>query len=75
MESDAAQLAAEGYIVTATGAGLANGFVLLGTRVQGDTLPRGFRSIAFPGDASTLNGLAPVGVVFDSKGNGYLSEN
>jgi hypothetical protein len=75
VESDAAQLAAEGYIVTATGAGLANGFVLVGTRVQGDTLPRGFRSIAFPGDGSTLNGLAPVGVVFDSKGNGYLSEN
>jgi hypothetical protein len=75
VESDAAQLAAEGYIVTATGAGLANGFVLVGTRVQGDTLPRGFRSIAFPGDGSMLNGLAPVGVVFDSKGNGYFSEN
>jgi len=33
-------LAAQGYIITALGGDEANGFVVVGTRVQGDTLPR-----------------------------------
>jgi hypothetical protein len=67
----AANLAAGGYIITATGIADDNGNVLLvGTRVQGDTLPRPF--IAAQGDAQISamesQGYAMVGVIAD-----YLS--
>lgn len=38
--SEAMNLAGEGYIVTALGADPADGVLLVGTRVQGDTIPR-----------------------------------
>lgn len=62
----AANLAASGYIITATGIADDSGTVLLvGTRVQGDTLPRPF--IAAQGNAQTnamqSQGYATVGVI------------
>ena len=62
----AANLAAQGYIITAVGLADANGnIVLVGTRVQGDTLPRAF--VAAHGSAQLQSmwqqGYAPVGVI------------
>lgn len=64
----AANLAAGGYIITSTGIADDSGTVLLvGTRVQGDTLPRPF--IAAQGDAQVSamqgQGYATVGVIFN----------
>lgn len=77
----ASQLAAQGYIITAMGGSdLKDSVILVGTRVQGDTMPRPFIAL----DATTgtevtnklLNpGYAMVGVLLDSKGNPiYLGE-
>jgi hypothetical protein len=41
----AASLAAQGYIITAFGGNTTDGFLLIGTRVQGDSLPRPIRSV------------------------------
>jgi hypothetical protein len=41
----AADLAAQGYIITAFGGNTTDGFLLVGTRVQGDSLPRSLRSV------------------------------
>jgi hypothetical protein len=41
----AADLAAQGYIITAFGGNTTDGFVLVGTRVQGDSLPRSLRTV------------------------------
>jgi hypothetical protein len=62
----AASLAAQGYIITAAGLADDSGnIVLVGTRVQGDTLPRAF--VAAPGGTQVQpmwqQGYAPVGVV------------
>jgi hypothetical protein len=62
----AAALAAQGYIITATGLVDDEGdIVLVGTRVQGDTMPRAF--VAAQGSAQTQSmqqqGYAPVGVI------------
>jgi hypothetical protein len=43
--SEAANLAAQGYIITAFGGSPDDGFVLIGTRVKGDSLPRPLRSV------------------------------
>jgi len=64
----AADLAAQGYIITATGVADDIGtVVLVGTRVQGDTLPRPF--IAAQGGAQIVTmqsqGYATVGVIFN----------
>lgn len=40
IESAAATLAQQGYIITAFGGNFSDGFVLVGTKVHGDTLPR-----------------------------------
>ncbi|MBV9726322.1 MAG: hypothetical protein JO299_14270 [Gammaproteobacteria bacterium] len=76
----AANLAAAGYIITATGIADDNGTVLLvGTRVQGDTLPRPF--IAAQGNMLVRDmqsrGYAIVGVIFNPTGTlhaTYLGE-
>jgi len=64
----AASLAAQGYIITATGRADDNGNVLfVGTRVQGDTMPRPF--LAAPGSSTVQammqQGYAVVAVIFD----------
>ncbi len=53
MPTQAAVLAQQGYIITAVGGDITNGFLLVGTRVQGDTMPRPFKVITTPaGDVS-----------------------
>ena len=41
----AASFAAQGYIITAFGGNTIDGFLLVGTRVQGDSLPRSIRTV------------------------------
>jgi hypothetical protein len=41
----ASGLAAQGYIITAFGGNATDGFLLIGTRVQGDSLPRPIRTV------------------------------
>jgi len=62
----AAALAAQGYIITATGIANSAGDVLLvGTRVQGDTLARPFKSAGSQSEYAQLEaaGYAVVGVI------------
>jgi len=64
----AATLAKQGYILTATGQADSSGnLVLVGTRVEGDSLPRPF--VAAQGSlqvtAMQQQGYAPVGVIVD----------
>jgi hypothetical protein len=71
----AQQLAAQGYIITAMGGTAADGILLVGTRVHGDTMPRPIKVIDVPQDGgpAVLNqqGYAVVGLLynFDSSGN------
>jgi hypothetical protein len=46
--AQAASLAQQGYIITAIGGDTTNGFLLVGTRVQGDTMPRPFKALTSP---------------------------
>jgi hypothetical protein len=63
--SAAQDLASQGYIVTAFGGNGEQGMILIGTRVQGDTMPRALL-VASNGAAAQLDrdGYATVGVVF-----------
>lgn len=74
----AANLAAQGYILTAIGgAGTSDSFVVVGTRVQGDSMARPFVTALSGTQAATLwqPGYASVGVIRDSAGNvTYLGE-
>lgn len=74
----AASLAAEGYIITATGgADPAGGIILVGTRVAGDTMPRPFMTAKQGAAALAMmqQGYATVGIVEGSDGlQTYLGE-
>ena len=62
----AANLASQGYIITAVGlADSAADIVMVGTRVQGDTMPRPFMSVAQGNDRVTMyqQGYATVGII------------
>jgi hypothetical protein len=63
----ASNLAAHGYILTATGLADSGNVFLLGTRVQGDTLPRPFASAQGSQQVQTLQqqGYAVVAVFID----------
>jgi len=64
----AAGLAAQGFIITATGSADGNGNVLLvGTRVQGDIMPRPFMAAQGSAEIQTMmqQGYANVGVILD----------
>jgi hypothetical protein len=64
----AATLAAQGYIITAIGLADATGdLFLVGTRVQGDTMPRPFKTVPGGVAIQTLQqqGYAIVGIVTD----------
>lgn len=63
--SAAANLASQGYIITALGLGDSAGdIVMVGTRVQGDTMPRPFMSVAEADNAPMFQqGYATVGVI------------
>jgi hypothetical protein len=64
VEAAASELAGEGYILTAFGGDMKNGFLLVGTKVQGDTLPRSIltydQSTASTPNGGALAGYAPV---------------
>lgn len=65
----ATKLAAQGYIITALGGDDISGIVVMvGTRVQGDTLPRQIAVIPYTGDYSPIlaGGYAVVGVLQDA---------
>lgn len=57
----AASLAQQGYLITAVGGNCTDGFLLVGTRVQGDTTPRPFETTSRLGGD---RGFAVVGAVF-----------
>lgn len=66
--SAAASLAAQGYIITATGLADSNGnIILVGTRVQGDTMARPFVAVhgSMLQQGLQLLGYANVGVLVD----------
>ncbi len=70
----AKSLAAQGYIITALGGDDANGLILVGTRVKGDTLPRPILIASGEQRAETLQqiqqqGYAIVGMVETQGGN------
>jgi hypothetical protein len=76
--SDASTLASQGYIITAIGGSPSNNaFLVVGTRVQGDTLARPFVTAPSGTQAAAIwqKGYASVGVVQDTSGNiTYLGE-
>lgn len=53
--AQASALAQQGYILTAVGGDTTNGFLVVGTRVQGDTMPRPLRIVTSP--AEDVNAL------------------
>jgi hypothetical protein len=64
----AANLAANGYILTAVGADGPGNFVLVGSKVHGDTLARPFATASDNQPYPNLGpGYIPVGAVFDGK--------
>lgn len=71
----AANLAAQGYIITAIGGSdLSDSFFLVGTRIRGDTMPRPFVIASEISGTSAYTalmqpGYAMVGVLEDSQGN------
>jgi len=70
VEFQASVLAEHGYLITAVGSGGAqDGFILVGTRAQGDSLSR-----AFALNQGFENGYAIIGAVFDSNGNTFFGE-
>jgi hypothetical protein len=68
----AANLASQGYIITALGgSGSTDSYLLVGTRVQGDSVARPFVTAVSGAQAATVwqPGYASVAVVQDSSGN------
>ena len=63
----AEQLGANGYVVTAVGGNETTGFILVGTRVHGDTRPRNV--IVDPAFDTIRSGLAIVADLVDDRGN------
>jgi hypothetical protein len=79
LSSVAANLASQGYILTAIGGAgsAADAFLVVGTRVQGDTLARPFVTAPSATQAATVwqPGYATVGVIQNSAGTlTYLGE-
>ncbi len=73
----AAALAARGYLITAIGPADAGGdVVLVGTRVQGDTMARPFVTAQSAADVASMrsNGYATVGVIVAGGADTYLGE-
>ena len=71
-------LANQGYIITATGGTLANGILLIGTRVQGDTLARPILIAQPPqqdADILSKEGYATVGLLYNINASGQLLAN
>lgn len=68
--SVATNLAAQGYIITAMGGIAADGILLVGTRVKGDSLPRPIMIIPVGQSPDILaqEGYASIGAAFSSIG-------
>jgi hypothetical protein len=68
--SAASELAADGYILTALGGNVDDGFLLIGSRVKGDTLPRPLLVVPQGEQNSELwqAGYAIVGCLIDADG-------
>lgn len=62
----AQQMAGEGYIITAFGGNATSGFVLVGTKVHGDSLPRSI--IVSPNMSTPGKGFAAVAMPTDFSG-------
>jgi len=63
VSSVATNLAQQGYIITAIGGNTSDGFILVGTRVQGETTPRSL--VVWTSTATTIGrGYACVGHIF-----------
>jgi hypothetical protein len=79
VKATAQQLARDGYIITATGGTLAEGILLVGTRVHGDTLGRPIMVIDAPLDGSPepldQQGYAVVGLIYNIDNSGNLLAN
>lgn len=60
--SVAAGLAQQGFIITALGGNSTDGFLLVGTRVQGDTMPRPFKAT---NHLTADRGFAQVGYIWN----------
>lgn len=75
----AKQLASQGYVLTAMGGTLADGILLVGTRLHGDTLPRPMMIIDVPQDGSPepldQEGYAVVGLIYDLDATGNFLAN
>lgn len=72
----AVKLAAAGYIITAFGGNVADGFVLVGTKVHGDTMPRPlWYGSETPTGTVDMNNSAPVVMFQSSSGaTAFISE-
>lgn len=70
------KLAAAGYIITAFGGNMADGFVLVGTKVHGDTMPRPlWYGSETPTGTVDMNNSAPVVMFQSSSGaTAFISE-
>jgi hypothetical protein len=66
----AANLAQNAYIVTAIGGDTTDGYILVGTRVQGDTMPRPFKVISPTSQDTSLfdQGYALIGTIDNPDG-------
>jgi hypothetical protein len=65
----ASSLSSQGYIITALGGNVSDGFLLVGTKVKGDVLPRPLKTVATGDQTSELwqAGYAQVGFLVDSQ--------
>jgi hypothetical protein len=66
-----AALAAEGYVVTALGGNPTDGFLVVGTRVHGQTDPRGL--LINPSFETNLSGYAVVGYLYNVVAGGVTT--
>jgi hypothetical protein len=64
-------LAADGYVVTAIGGNPTDGFLLVGTRLHGQTDPRSL--LINPSFATSLSGYAVVGYLYDALAGGVAT--
>jgi hypothetical protein len=76
--AEATNLALAGYIITALGGDTTNGFLLVGTRVQGDTMPRPILVVVPTTDADLtplfLSGNAVVGYLVNAGTSTWIAE-
>ena len=74
--TEATSLAAAGYIITAVGGDPTDGIILVGTRVQGDTMPRPIQFVTSAGTQGQLDPtVEPIRRdVFNSNGDNWINQ-